>query len=373
MPVLASLVATLAAHALSGSALPRAPLIAHAARSGPLRLMHSDSRPTAEYFDFLLGRNQREETEDCPSIIVGDGRIGGLLAELGQRRGYDDILLRRGDPIPELRAGGQLVRMPIYICTRNDDLEAVIGACPEERREDLVFLQNGQLEPIRQRYGLYETTQAVLWLAAMRKGGKALDGITDENPEGLTTVFGKWSGALAMRLGTGDLTCNVMNNDRDLRRNMLEKMIWICSYMLVGAVHGGVTVGEVESNHREEVDALVRELAAFVRFTLSVALKTGLEDRLAAYSRQVEFFPTSLKEFEVRARTPTHGPLLISPHPQLGGCPSLESCALTPSPRLHGSGATVTSTGTRSWRARGPRPTASRLRCRTRLRFTRST
>ena len=38
-----------------------------------------------------------------------------------------------------------------------------------------------------------------------------------------------------MRLGVGDLTCHVAN-PRDLRRNMLEKLVWICSFMLVGAV-----------------------------------------------------------------------------------------------------------------------------------------
>ena len=35
-------------------------------------------------------------------------------------------------------------------------------------------------------------------------------------------------------------------------------------------------------------------------FTLSVALKTGLEERLCAYSRRVDFLPTSLTEFEWR-------------------------------------------------------------------------
>ena len=45
---------------------------------------------------------------------------------------------------------------------------------------------------------------------------------------------------------------------------------------------------------------MIRELASFVRFTLSVALKVGLEDRLCAYSRTVEFFPTAIKEFEWR-------------------------------------------------------------------------
>ena len=29
--------------------------------------------------------------------------------------------------------------------------------------------------------------------------------------------------------------------------SMLEKLIWICAFMLVGARHGGCTVGEVES------------------------------------------------------------------------------------------------------------------------------
>lgn len=46
------------------------------------------------------------------------------------------------------------------------------------------------LEPFRQRYGLYENTQAMLWLAVVRAGGKPLDGITSENPEGLTGVTG---------------------------------------------------------------------------------------------------------------------------------------------------------------------------------------
>ena len=264
-----------------------------------VRMMHSDSRPTKEYMDFLLGKKVDVDSEDMPSIIVGGGRVGTMLAEFGQRRGFEDIIVKRGDPIPELQAGGNLVRKPIYICTRNDDLDAVLATCPKERWEDLIFMQNGQLEPFRQRHALYGTTQAILWFAAMRKGGKALDGITSDAPEGLTAVHGKWSGAMQMRMATGGLMCNVVNQ-RDLRRNMLEKLVWISSFMLVGAVHGGITVGEVAEKHEDEVRAIIRELASFCRFTLSVALKVGLEDRLLAYSQRVEFFPTALKEFEWR-------------------------------------------------------------------------
>jgi len=258
-----------------------------------LQMMHSSSRPTTEYFDYLLGRNQMEETVDQPSIIIGDGRVGTMLREFGERRSFEDILIRRGDPIPADLPG------PIYICTRNDDLESVIAQVPEEKRQDLVFMQNGQLEPLRQKYGLYDTTQACLWFALTRKGGKPLDGITSECPEGLTCVSGKWAGALSMRLRTGNLACEVVG-ERDLRRNMFEKLVWISAFMLVGSVHGGKTVGEVEKEHNEEVCDLIRELATMIRFTMSVALKTGLEERLCAYSRRVEFFPTAMKEFEWR-------------------------------------------------------------------------
>ena len=269
-----------------------------ARRCATPRMVNSDSRPTQEYMDFLMGKGPEQETEDCGSIIVGDGRVGSMLYEFGQRKGLDDILVKRMDRIPELEAGGQLVRKPIYVCTRNDDLESILGMCPDARKEDLVFLQNGQLEPFKQKHGLYANTQACLWFAAMRKGAKPLDGITSDG-DGLTTASGKWAGSLARRLETGGLTCNVVG-DRDLRRNMLEKLIWISSFMLVGAVHGGITVGEVEEKHKDEVVDIILELASFCRFTLAVSLKVDLEERLCEYARRVEFFPTALKEFEWR-------------------------------------------------------------------------
>ena len=60
-----------------------------------------------------------------------------------------------------------------------------------------MFLQDGQLEPFRQKHGLFATTQGILWLTAMRKGSKALDGITEDAPEGLTLVQGNPTFTLA--------------------------------------------------------------------------------------------------------------------------------------------------------------------------------
>lgn len=98
----------------------------------PTMQMNSDSRPTAEYMDFLLGRNVKDPTVDQPAIIVGGGRIGQLLKELGERKGIADIVVRRGDPIPADFPG------PIYVCTQNDDLAAVVAQTPEEKKPDLV-------------------------------------------------------------------------------------------------------------------------------------------------------------------------------------------------------------------------------------------
>mmetsp|Transcript_27277 Transcript_27277/g.45462 ORF Transcript_27277/g.45462 Transcript_27277/m.45462 type:complete len:346 (-) Transcript_27277:144-1181(-) len=259
----------------------------------PISQINSDSRATAEYFDYLLGRNQQETTTDCPSIVVGGGRIGSMLLDFGSRRGFDDILIKRGDPIPADHPG------PIYICTQTADLEAVIAQCPVEKKDDLVFLQDGQLEPLFARYGLYGPTQASLWLAQMRVGGKPVDGTTAEAPEGLTTVHGKWAGSLAMRLGTGNMACHE-RMQRDARRSMLEKLVFVSAYNLVGSVYGGITVGEVASKHGEEVGYICRELASFIRYTLAVSLFSGLDERLAAYATHMEFLPTKLTDFEFR-------------------------------------------------------------------------
>ena len=76
--------------------------------------------------------------------------------------GMNDLLLTSRDAsIPESSVSG-----PIYICTRNDDLEAIIEKTPPSRREDLVFLQNGMLSPYLESKGLLMNTQGSMTLCA---------------------------------------------------------------------------------------------------------------------------------------------------------------------------------------------------------------
>jgi len=261
--------------------------------SAPIAQVNSDSRATQEYMDFLLGKVAQEATEDGPSVIVGGGRIGTMLLDFGSRRGFDDTLVRRGELIPADHPG------PVYVCTQIDDVAAVVAACPDAKKDDLVFLQDGMLEPLFQRNGLYGPTQAALWLACMRVGGKPVDGDNVDAPEGLTTASGKWAGAFAMRMSTGNLACMV-KQDRDARRSTMEKLVFVSAYNLVGAIHGGLSVGEVATRHGDEVGQLCRELASFIRFTLSVSLFSGLDERLASYAAKMEFMRTELRDFEFR-------------------------------------------------------------------------
>ncbi|CAA0811214.1 Unknown protein [Striga hermonthica] len=183
-----------------------------------------------------------------PAVIVGGGRVGKALQDMG---GVDDVLVRRGEPVPPDFTG------PILVCTRNDDLDAVLDSTPKSRwSADLVFFQNGMLEPWFESKGLGEADQVLAYFAVSKLGEPPIDGITDTNPEGLTAAYGKWATAVAGRLRAGGLSCKVLEKDA-FQKQMLEKLIWICAFMLVGARHPGATVGVVEKEYRSEVDNLL--------------------------------------------------------------------------------------------------------------------
>ncbi|GIL78784.1 hypothetical protein Vretimale_256 [Volvox reticuliferus] len=220
--------------------------------------------------------------------IVGGGRVGQALADMGPG---SDVVVTRGQVV-EGPPG------PIVVCTRNDDLQAVVDSASPERRSDLVFIQNGMLQPWLDKQGLGENTQVLVYFAVAKKGDKPTDGKTDVNPEGLTAAYGKHAQAVADRLHSGGLSCKVLGK-ADFTRAMLEKLVWISAYMLLGAKHKA-TVGQVEAQHKEEVSELIRELIAAGAEELRVTPVGGEVERLNAYARSVAHFPTAVKEFPWR-------------------------------------------------------------------------
>ncbi|KAK1268728.1 hypothetical protein QJS04_geneDACA013630 [Acorus gramineus] len=229
-------------------------------------------------------------TAVVPAVIVGGGRVGRALQGMGGGR---DVLVGRGESVPIDFDG------PILVCTRNDDLEAVLESTPPSRWKDLVFFQNGMLEPWLEEKGLGGADQVLAYFAVSKLGEAPVDGKTDTNPEGLTAAFGRWADAVAARLHSGGLSCKVLDKEA-FQKQMFEKLIWISAFMLVGARHPGATVGVVEKEHRTEVASLITELASAAAAEKGFKFEDGIEERLCAYSRTVSHFPTAVKEFKWR-------------------------------------------------------------------------
>lgn len=107
---------------------------------------------------------------------------------------------------------------------------------------DLVFIQNGMLQPWLDDRGLGDNTQALVFFAVAKLGDPPTDGITDANPEGLTAVTGKHAEAFAARVKAGGLSCHVLPAD-EYRAAMLEKLVWIwCALDLMRSGSGGLWI-----------------------------------------------------------------------------------------------------------------------------------
>ena len=146
--------------------------------------------------------------------IIGAGRIGEFLANAG-----DCVVLGRQDSIDPAKEG-----QPILIATRNDALAGIVDKCPENRRNDLVFLQNGYLDNFLKEQGLLDNTQVLLYLSVTAKGAAPVDGVTTVNPEGFTAATGVHAQAFANRLETLNMKCNVVTPE-DYRPAMFEKLM----------------------------------------------------------------------------------------------------------------------------------------------------
>lgn len=185
----------------------------HRYQSGPSTRIFR-SWMAGPYVESDRSTSNNDETGLALSEIIGNGRIGNLLAQAGSCS-----VLGRNDSIDPNGTG------PILVATRNDALEAIVDKCPSNRRADLVFLQNGYLDGFLQSKQLSDNTQVLLYLSVTARGVPAVDGITKRNPEGLTTATGRHAQAFADRLAKLQLKCNVVTPDA-YRPAMFEKLMY---------------------------------------------------------------------------------------------------------------------------------------------------
>ena len=130
-------------------------------------------------------------------------------------------------------------------------------------------MQNGMLGAFLEKNELADATQVLLYLAVAKFGEKPTDGITELNPDGLTAATGKWASTFATRLRNGGLKCRDLAGDA-YTEAMLEKHVWICAFMLVGALNGGITVGEVVLLEKSTEHSILHENQVLAAVGLSL-------------------------------------------------------------------------------------------------------
>lgn len=92
----------------------------------PLRRRLSSSSPSRAAASRAVKVSEAMATTAVqPAVVVGGGRVGQALLAMGPPGG--DVLVGRGDKVPEEAPG------PILVCTRNDDLDAVLETTPKSR------------------------------------------------------------------------------------------------------------------------------------------------------------------------------------------------------------------------------------------------
>ena len=91
-----------------------------------------------------------------------------------------------------------------------------------------------------------------------------------------------------------DLEWQVLSAE-EFPKPMLEKLIWIAAFMLVGARHPGATVGMVEKDHRDEVAFFFQIKYIFIKLNLWDEFANTWAFSFQDQGKVLLFFPYSCK------------------------------------------------------------------------------
>jgi ketopantoate reductase len=222
-------------------------------------------------------------------IIIGQGRVGGGLIRRADRVGVATKPVTRTAGWSQIRGDGA---GPILVCTNADDLACVIDATPEQRRQDLVFVQNGMLNTHLKELGRAANTRGLLYFAVPTRG-------VEPEPGGESIFTGPHAESMANWFHAIELAADAVSADA-FSNEMASKLIWNCVFGLLCDVHDA-PVGRICSHHRDAVDALAQELISVI----NAGIHTSLEPQatildLVAYSESIPDYQGTLKQWPWR-------------------------------------------------------------------------
>jgi len=239
-------------------------------------------------------------TEIMPAIIVGDGRVGQMLKAKGDK---SDVMVRSTSEMKfqiKNNPGGSGKNGPIYLCVPNSALSELVDACPDDRREDLVFMGSGNLGDFLNEKQLSSCSQALIYFVIGKLGDDPVDGITELDPDGLTCAVGKWAPDLAKRLRKVGMNCKLLTAEQ-FEVSRLERLVWTCSVNLVAKANGLKTIGEVAKDEFwSQSEKCMAELVAAVYSTTGIMIQENFYKRMRLYTESVGQFNAVVKDLPFR-------------------------------------------------------------------------
>lgn len=182
-------------------------------------------------------------------VIVGMGEIGRRFAHAAEAAGLRvrPVTRESGQSLLQGPAG-----QPMILCVRESDLPGVLAHVPPSRARDLVFIQNGFVDELIDRYP--DATRAVLWFTS--KGTFFADVL--QSP-----VMGPHADLVRMLINHAGASAESIADPDVFRRYALEKAVWSC---VVGAPLAvwGMDLNTARHERAEDIHAIVLEACAAV-------------------------------------------------------------------------------------------------------------
>ena len=202
-----------------------------------------------------------------PVVVIGVGQIGGCLAEGLLRAGHPVFPIRRGDDAPAVAAAIPEPALAV-VAVGEDDLDGALLRLPPPWRRQVALLQNELVPACWERHGLEHPTVAVVWFE--RKGGG--------RPRPLLPTFLHGPGwrTLADALDALGLPWRSLEDDNDLRQELVRKNLYVLTTNLGGLATGAETVGTLWREHRAQTIQIASEI-----LTLQAAAVGGAVDRVS--------------------------------------------------------------------------------------------
>lgn len=221
--------------------------------------------------------------------IIGNGRVGSALAQRSDQHSIEVLLVDRHTGWDQL---SPTPGDPIFVATRNDDLDAVVQRLPSARAQDIVCIQNGMLRPWLAKRQLAGVTRGLLFFAVPRRGA-------DIEVGPASPFVGPHAASIVTWLNAMEVPAEVVDDD-GFKKLELEKLIWNAAFGLL-CQHLTADVGTVVTDHRDVLRQLVEELQTVGEAQLGVHLQPQpLLQRLMDYSLSIPTYRGSVKEWPWR-------------------------------------------------------------------------